>query len=93
MVFYRIACRQPQTPTCRWISTRLRRWEDVVNFLHYYFPLPLSRVHIFMAADHEQFTALLTQQNSGTKCCSITADQFLQEKGLYESLTPERKEW
>lgn len=81
-MYYRVAIQSNISSMWQWKSTVLSSLDTLFQFLRIYRLLPPDRLRVFSARSREEMGDLLKQENRGLASCSVTATQFLQERGL-----------
>jgi len=81
-MFYRVAIQSSTSPTWQWKSTVLSSLDTLFQFLRIYYILPQDRLRVFSARSREEMNDQLMQEKRGFASCSVTAAQFLRERGL-----------
>jgi hypothetical protein len=89
-MYYRVAIQMNQQPTWQWRSTALTSLEALFDFLRLYRVTPQDRLRVFSSASREDLNEQLVQENQGRLTNSVTAAQFLYERGMgSREMTPE----
>jgi hypothetical protein len=83
MIYYRIAWKNQQSSLWRWKSTKLTSLQSVFHFLRLHRAIPQDHLRVFSASSYEDLTQLLQEENQGNQQTSVTAEQFLRERGIY----------
>jgi hypothetical protein len=83
MTYYRLAFQERHTSTWIWKSTILTSLEGVFQLLRIYSALPAERIRVFTAASKEELAELLNRENNDLTSGSLTAAQFLRDRGLH----------
>lgn len=81
-MIYRVAIRANNDSTWKWKSTPLSSLAALFGFLRLHSAIPQDRLHVFTASSREEMTEMLAQENSGQMMRSVSAAQFLSERGL-----------
>ncbi|MGB8348070.1 MAG: hypothetical protein WCD86_24525 [Ktedonobacteraceae bacterium] len=81
-MFYRVAIQSNTSSAWQWKSTALSSLDTLFKFLRIYHILPQDRLRVFSARSREEMNDLLMQEKRGLASCSVTAAQFLRERGL-----------
>jgi hypothetical protein len=81
-MYYRVAMQQHAASPWQWQSTVLSSLQVLFQFLRPYSALPQDRLRVFSARSREEMDELLARENSGAWSSSVTAEQFLQERGI-----------
>ena len=81
-MYYRVAIQVQQQPTWHWRSTVLTSLEALFGFLRLYHVIPQDRLRVFSSCSREDLNEQLVQENQGRLTNSVTAAQFLNERGL-----------
>ena len=81
-MYYRVAMQKHTSSPWQWKSTALSSLDALFQWLRIYSSLPLDRLHVFSARSREEINELLARENNGLHSSSITAAQFLQERGI-----------
>lgn len=79
---YRVAIQAESESCLKWKSTPLTSLEALFQLLRRYRPIPQDRLRVFTASSREQMDDMLAQENSGEAFNSVTAEQFLCERGI-----------
>jgi hypothetical protein len=89
-MYYRVAIQVNQQPTWQWRSTALTSLEALFGFLRLYRVIPRDRLRVFSSTSREDLNEQLVQENQGRLTNSVTAAQFLYERGMgSREMTPE----
>ena len=89
-MYYRVAIQVNQQPTWQWRSTALTSLEALFGFLRLYRAIPQDRLRVFSSTSREDLNEQLIQENQGRLTSSVTAAQFLYERGMgSREMTPE----
>jgi len=89
-MYYRVAIQVNQQPTWQWRSTALTSLEALFGFLRLYRVIPQDRLRVFSSTSREDLNEQLVQENQGRLTNSVTAAQFLYERGMgSREMTPE----
>jgi hypothetical protein len=81
-MYYRMAVITANGDGLKWISTPLASIEALIQLLHRFSVVPQNTMHVFMASSREELNTLLAQENEGLAVHSVSADQFLCERGI-----------
>lgn len=81
-MYYRVAMQQHTASPWQWKSTVLSSLQALFQFLRSYSALPQDRLRVFSARSREEMDELLVRENNGMWSRSVTAAQFLQERGI-----------
>ena len=88
MTYYRLALQERQTSMWTWKSTGLTSLEAVLRLLNSITRLiSPERIRVFASSAKEDLDELLRRQNTGLASSSVTAAQFLQERGIRSHVT------
>jgi hypothetical protein len=79
MTYYRIAIQSKQSPTWRWITTKLTSLHAVLQFLQIYRQRDFAHLRVFSATSVEALEELLALENQGGASFSVPAEQVLHE--------------
>jgi hypothetical protein len=82
MTWYRVAIQMNNAPTWQWKSTVLCTLETLFGWLRLYQMIPLELLRVFSAASVEDLNEQLMRVNQGLASTSVTAANFLQERGM-----------
>ena len=83
MTYYRLAFQERQTPFWTWKSTGLTSLDAVLQLLRRISSLiPPDRIRVFSSSAKEDLHEMLSRENNGLASGSVTAAQFLQERGF-----------
>ena len=88
MTYYRIAVQTKQSPTWRWMTTKLTSLQAVLSYLQIYRCPAHAQLRIFFATSVEALEEMLAVENRGDASFSLTPEQLLsgrQEEGLVEA--------
>ncbi len=83
MIYYRIAWKNTHSSLWQWKSTKLTSLEGVLHFLRVYRAIPKDRLRVFSSSSCEVLKELLVYENQGGQQVSLTAEQFLRERGFH----------
>ncbi len=83
MIYYRIAWKNHHSSLWQWKSTKLTSLEGVLHFLRVHRAIPQDRLRVFSSSSCEVLKELLEEENQGRQQISVTAEQFLRERGLH----------
>ena len=81
-MYYRVAMHKHPASPWQWKSTVLSSLQALFQFLRPYSALPQDRLRVFSARSREEMDELLARENNGLWSSSVTAAQFLQERGI-----------
>jgi hypothetical protein len=81
-MYYRVAIQVDPSEHWQWKSTVLSSLNTLFQFLRLYRALPPDRLRVFCSSSHEEMNEQLVRENQGLASTSVTAAQFLQERGL-----------
>ncbi len=81
-MYYRVAIQVNQQPTWQWRSTALTSLEALFSFLRLYRVILQDRLRVFSSTSREDLNEQLVQENQGRLTSSVTAAQFLSERGI-----------
>lgn len=88
-MYYRVAIQVDPLPTWRWRSTVLSSLNTLFQFLRLYHALPQDHLRVFSSCSREGMHEQLARENTGLGSSSVTAAQFLQDRGLRSAaMTP-----
>ena len=83
MIYYRLALQERQTSLWTWKSTGLTSLDAVLQLLRRFSSLiPPDRIRVFISSAKEDLDERLSRENNGLASDSVTAAQFLQERGI-----------
>ncbi len=89
-MYYRVAIQVNQQPIWQWRSTALTSLEALFSFLRLYRVIPQDHLRVFSSTSREDLNEQLVQENQGRLTNSVTAAQFLYERGMgSREMTPE----
>src|SRR5258708_10307098 len=80
-MYYRVAIQVDASPTWQWKSTTLSSLNAVFQFLRRFHDLPQERLRVFSSSEGDLGEQLATE-NNGLGSHSVTAAQFMQERGI-----------
>src|SRR5258708_27645956 len=80
-MYYRVAIQVDASPTWQWKSTTLSSLNAVFQFLRRFHDLPQERLRVFSSSEGDLGEQLATE-NNGLGPHSVTAAQFMQERGI-----------
>ena len=83
MIYYRLAWKNDQSSLWQWKSTKLTSLEAVFYFLRLYSATPQDHLRVFSSSSCENLKELLADENKGGPHHSVTAEQFLRERGIH----------
>lgn len=81
-MYYRVAIRTSDNSLWKWKSTPLSSLAGVLGFLRMHRAMAQDRLRVFTAPSREEVNAMLARENSGQEIRSVSAAQFLHERGL-----------
>jgi hypothetical protein len=81
-MIYRVAIRTNNDSIWKWKSTPLSSLAALFGFLRLHSAIPQDHLHVFTAPSREELNEMLVQENSGQMMRSVSAAQFLGERGL-----------
>jgi hypothetical protein len=81
-MYDRVAIQGDAAPTWQWKSTVLNSLESLFRFLHLYRALPPHRLLVCSSSSREGLEEQLEQENQGLVSQAVTAEHFLQERGI-----------
>jgi hypothetical protein len=81
-MYYRVAIQMDAAPPWKWQSTALSGLSSLLQWLQVYRAFPHERLRIFSSSSREALNEQLEQENQGLASTSLTAAQFLRERGL-----------
>jgi hypothetical protein len=84
-MYYRIAIRRDPSAHWKWRSTSLSSLNTLFQFLRLYQALPQDCLRVFSSRSREDLNEQLERENQGLESNSVTAAQFLQERGIGSS--------
>ena len=88
MIYYRLALQERHTALWTWMSTGLTSLDAVLQLLRCIARLiPPDRIRVFTSSAKEDLHELLSRENNGLASGSVTAAQFLQERGIRSHAT------
>ena len=82
MRYYRVAIQLQQTQTWKWQSTVLTSLDALFRYLRFFSALPQDRIRVYSSSLRESLNGLLAEEKNGMDSSSVTAAQFLQERGI-----------
>jgi hypothetical protein len=82
MIYYRVAWKANQFSVWKWKSTKLTSLEALFRFLWIYRAHPQDHLRVFSSSSNEGWDELLRRENNGEVTSSVTAAQFLEERGI-----------
>ncbi len=81
-MYYRVAI-QKNSPSCwQWKSTILGSLDTLFRLLRLYQAIPPDCLRVFSSRSREEMDDLLARENNGLASNSVTAQQFLQARGI-----------
>lgn len=84
-MYYRVAIQTGSDAGLKWKSTPLTSLEALFQLLRFYKALPQDALRVFMASGREELYVMLAQENDGLLSSSVTAEQFLSERGIHST--------
>jgi hypothetical protein len=90
MTYYRVAWKNQQSSVWRWKSTKLTSLQAVFHFLRLHHAIPQNHLRVFSSSSCEGLKELLEEENQGRQQISVTAEQFLRERGMRAGKGSER---
>jgi hypothetical protein len=88
MIYYRLALQERQTSMWTWKSTGLTSLDALLQLLRSITRLiPPERIRVFTSSVKEDLHEMLSRENNGQASGSVTAAQFLQERGIRSHIT------
>src|SRR5260370_30634163 len=81
VMYYRVAIQVDASPAWQWKSTTLSSLNAVFQFLRRFHDLPQERLRVFSSSEGDPGEQLATE-NNGLGSHSVTAAQFMQERGI-----------
>ncbi len=81
-MYYRVAIRTNNDSIWKWKSTPLSSLAALFGFLRLHSAITQDRLRVFTASSREEMNEMLAQENSGQMIRSVSAAQFLYERGL-----------
>src|SRR5260370_35357716 len=89
-MYYRVAIQVNQQRIWQWRSRALNSLQSLLGFLRLYRAIPQDRLRVFSSTSREDLNEQLIQENQGRLTSSVTAAQFLYERGMgSREMTPE----
>jgi hypothetical protein len=83
MTYYRLAFQERHTALWTWMSTGLTSLDALLQLLRRISSLiPPERIRVFSTCAKEDLHEMLRRENNGLASGSVTAAQFLQERGI-----------
>ena len=89
MIYYRVAWKVNQDSDWKWKSTKLTSLEALFRFLWIYRAHPQDHIRVFSSSSNEGWAELLRRENNGEATSSVTAAQFLYERGIRSGVRAE----
>jgi len=84
MTYYRLALQERHTAVWTWKSTGLTSLNAVLQLVRRIASLiPPDRIRVFSSSAKEDLHEMLSRENNGLASGSVTAAQFLQERGIH----------
>src|SRR6266404_6205252 len=88
MIYYRLALQERHTTLWTWKSTGLTSLDAVLQLLRSMARLiPPDRIRVYTSSAREDLHEMLSRENNGLASGSVTAAQFLQERGIRSHIT------
>src|SRR6266849_330092 len=88
MTYYRLALQERHTAVWTWMSTGLTSLDAVLQLLRNIARLiSPDRIRVFTSSAKEDLHEMLRRENNGLASGSVTAAQFLQERGIHSHIT------
>jgi len=88
MIYYRLAFQERHTAVWTWKSTGLTSLDAVLQLLRSFSSsIPPERIRVFSTCAKEDLAEMLRRENTGLASGSVTAAQFLQERGIRSHIT------
>ena len=87
-MYYRVAIRQNNSPTWQWKSTTISSLTALFQFLRRYDKISPDHLRVFSCNTVEEMDEQLASENNGLGSCSLTADQFRQERMMSAQTAP-----
>ena len=88
MIYYRLALQERHTTLWTWKSTGLTSLDAVLQLLRSMARLiPPDRIRMYTSSAREDLHEMLSRENNGLASGSVTAAQFLQERGIRSHIT------
>jgi hypothetical protein len=88
MTYYRLALQERHTAVWTWMSTGLTSLDAVLHLLKSLARLiPPDRIRVYTSSAKEDLHEMLSRENNGLASGSVTAAQFLQERGIRSHIT------
>lgn len=84
---YRVAIQVDASPSWQWKSTTLSSLNAVLQFLRRFHDLPQERLRVFSSSGGD-LGEQLARENNGLGSHSVTAAQFMQERGICSLQSP-----
>jgi hypothetical protein len=81
-MYYRVAIQAANDSCLKWKSTALASLEALFRLLRLYRAIPQDSLRVFNASSREELNAMLAQENDGLVTNSVSAGQFLRERGM-----------
>ena len=83
MMYYRVAWKSNRSSVWQWKSTKLTSLEALFRFLRMYSSIPQDHLRVFASSSLESMEEMLMCENKGWESTSITAEEFLCERGIH----------
>lgn len=81
-MYYRIAMYNDSKALLQWKSSILTALDALFQFLRIHASLPQDSLRVFTAHNRDELNEMLAQENNAVALYSLTAEQFLQAKGI-----------
>ena len=81
-MYYRVAIQADSSPTSEWKSSALSELSALFQWLRLHHALQYDRLRVFSCSSREELIEQLMQENKGHRSTSVTAAQFLAERGI-----------
>lgn len=92
MMYYRIAWKPNDSSVWQWKSPELTSPAAVFHLLRIQRAIPLDHLRVFSSSSCEGLQEQLKYENEGGQHTSVTAEQFLRERGIHTGKTAEASE-
>jgi hypothetical protein len=83
MMYYRIAWKSNRSSVWQWKSPELASLAAVFHLLRIQRGIPLDHLRVFSSSSCEGLQEQLEYENQGGQHTSVTAEQFLRERGIH----------
>jgi hypothetical protein len=87
MIYYRIAWKTNQSSVWQWKSTELTSLAAVFHLLRIHRAIPQDHLRVFSSSSCEGLQEQLKYENQSGQHTSVTAEQFLRERGIHAGKT------